>query len=834
MFESLLLAAVLGVSWQHPAGMVTDETIGEMQDKMTHHEWARDVYAAKRSYVQPWLDVSYEELAEVFPKKRGNVYHNFSDPVDRSRLIFEPFNPYEFKSVSGKTYAPDTDAGIYKPDDKYHGTMYDGWACLFYQRACDVAAALGLIGRMENDAAVLARSRDILVLFADTLQNLPTDLADQGQYARILTYHREGDNKILFDLAVAYELVRDTLTPEDDARIRRHVLERLLNDEMLEPIYTYDHNNVYQWHRTIIQAALALEREDLVDWAFGYGNYSPENSPDHRSLRRIVATHFKPDGAYWELCSGYHLYPLHHFCELAVLSRNLCRMDPQRFPSEQYDYSRPDSEGGRVLKAALEWFMSVAMPDRTVTVLGDSTIARAGMTDYFTTAEVGYHFLNVRSIGDYQALREGQRHWEGLLYGAPEIVQHYVPGQSANLGSGWISLRGQEGENRVWAGLNAFEKGGGHQHADRLTLTTYQHGKLLALEKAVAYNESTVRELGTLSPAHNTVTVDFTSQKQGEALTPEEEPVIEYSYDGPSAKYAQVHADNLYPGVDRYRRSVALVEDIILDYFEVNGGETHDWIVNHAGDAPTFSVDTAPAKFEPQAWLYNGTSNVRYAQTDVTWEARWQVDDVTSRLTMLGTPSTSVYALETYPIENAVIMPGHPPCQTLCVRRTNDVPYLAVWDAWKDEPNLVQVEPQGTGQVLKLVTRRREYHVAFGPLDAALDDGMRLESDGVFTLINDTGDFLCVDATRLRFSLPAGHLALESDMRVTLAGELTDDGPVLEISPAIQFDTYSGKSHFRDLPHVVIDIQGNLWPKAVPQRRYAGLTAAVAGLDSVP
>ena len=88
-----------------------------------------------------------------------------------------------------------------------------------------------------------------------------------------------------------------------------------------------------------------------------------------------------------------------------------------------------------------------------------------------------------------------------------------------------MSLRNAWQGNRVWVGLNALIPGGGHQHADRLTLLTYSHGKLLALEKATPYNESVTRVLGTLSHSHNTVTVDTVSQRQGERLGGKEIPL---------------------------------------------------------------------------------------------------------------------------------------------------------------------------------------------------------------------------------------------------------------------------------------------------------------------
>ncbi|MEI2825937.1 MAG: hypothetical protein V9F04_05635 [Dermatophilaceae bacterium] len=96
-------------------------------------------------------------------------------------------------------------------------------------------------------------------------------------------------------------------------------------------------------------------------------------------------------------------------------------MDPVRFPPEQYDLTRRDSAGGLVIHKALTWFLSLAMPDRSMTILGDSTIARAGMDDYSATAEIGYRYFDIKAVGDYAQFREGNRSLHGLLCGAPVI-----------------------------------------------------------------------------------------------------------------------------------------------------------------------------------------------------------------------------------------------------------------------------------------------------------------------------------------------------------------------------------------------------------------------------
>jgi len=207
-----------------------------------------------------------------------------------------------------------------------------------------------------------------------------------------------------------------------------------------------------------------------------------------------------------------------------------------------------------------------------------------------------------------------------LLYGAPEIVQQPLPFTSSYLSSGWVSLRHEWQGNRSWVGLNALIPGGGHQHSDRLTLLSYMQGQLLALEKATPYNDSLTRTLGTVSPSHNTVTVDMTTQKKGDTLKGDQVPQVTFFFSGPLAAFAELRADQLYPQMRRYRRSVVMVEDLYADCFQVTGGTNHDWMFHHTGPAPRFSMPVREGAFVPADWLASGTTNVRRAQLDATWD----------------------------------------------------------------------------------------------------------------------------------------------------------------------------------------------------------------------
>jgi hypothetical protein len=811
MTPLLTLLCIAAVNWQHPAGLVTAGTLAEVRHKIDTQSWARERFDSERRGNAKWLDAPYEDLQRVFPKVCGNVYHNYSCPTDRVRLTFDPFGPDSYVCpVCGKTFSADDQSGVYLEGDRYYGTMYDGWICLFFLESSSVAVELAVMGEVADDPQCTQRAVDLLMLYADTLDGVKVTSDPDPQMRKLLTYHREGDNKILYDLACAYEVVRNDMTPDQRNRIESALLQRMLDDIMLEPIYTYDHNNVYQWHRTIVQTALALEREDLIDWSFGFGPYDAEHLPDHRSMRRLLATHFKPDGAYWEMCSGYHLYPLSHLCEFAVLSRNLSAMDPERFPRERYDLTDPGSEGGAVIRGALHWFTSMAMPDRKMPTIGDSMSAMAGMDDYYVTAEVGYRFYDVKAVGDYPAYREGNRNWVALLFGADRIEQHELLDTSTYLSSGWVSLRNTWEGNRAWVGLNALIPGGGHQHADRLGLLFYSHGELLALEKATPYNESVTRVLGTLSPMHNTVTVDGESQPQGEALTEDQVPSVENFYSGDWLQFAEFEANHLYSQTTNYRRSVALIEDVVVDRFAVAGGETHDWMMHHGGPATALSISMGEGSFEPSDWLYNGTNRVSTGKTDSTWEARWQARDVQARLTMAGTANTEVFALETYPITNAVITKDDPPCQTLCVRRRDDVPFLAIWDAWKRNPSVREIRFSGMDAAF-VATQSHEYRVRFGPGTTEFDDGVSVTTDAAFTAVRDTDAVVVVGGTRATVTFPKGTIVVAASGKITAAVSRESGDAEVQTFPPIQFDTYQGENHPRPKPDVSIDVSGTLW-----------------------
>jgi hypothetical protein len=254
---------------------------------------------------------------------------------------------------------------------------------------------------------------------------------------------------------------------------------------------------------------------------------------------------------------------------------------------------------------------------------------------------------------------------------------------------------------------------------------------------------------------------------------------------------------------------VALVEDIVVDCFRVEGGATHDWIVNHAGPAPEISLPLAPRTFTPEAWLAGGSGKVLGAPAPGSWSARWRVNDVTSRLHMPGAPDTEVFNLETWPLNNAAITPEFPPTQTLCVRRTNNTPFVAVWDAWKLEPTLASVEAGvNRPDAVMLRTVTGTWYLTFGAGAAEFSDGTRLESDAAFTAVNDGGGATIVGGTRAHIARGEQRGEVRLSARATFTLGRTEEGSRITVSGDIAHDTRGGADQPRPAPVVTHQIQG--------------------------
>jgi hypothetical protein len=215
--------------------------------------------------------------------------------------------------------------------------------------------------------------------------------------------------------------------------------------------------------------------------------------------------------------------------------------------------------------------------------------------------------------------------------------------------------------------------------------------------------------------------------------------------------------------------------------------------------------------FEPASWVANGVRQARVARTDDTWEARWNVQGVISRLTMLGAPGTEVNSLQTYPMDQAVITKDHPACQTLCVRRHGDSSFLAVGDAWRSSPNLKKIARGDVPNSLRLTTASNTYYLLLADGQVRFDDGVALQTDAAAVVLRNRDAVLMIGGHSLEMTSPHGRLKITLDPPGSLAAEFAKGSLTFETGDHLQYETLAGENVSLQKTNRTVEFTGDLW-----------------------
>jgi hypothetical protein len=197
-----------------------------------------------------------------------------------------------------------------------------------------------------------------------------------------------------------------------------------------------------------------------------------------------------------------------------------------------------------------------------------------------------------------------------------------------------------------------------HGHYDDLNINFFSHGYETTYDLGYGLG-STHTQVGWAkqTAAHNLVVVDESSQnavKTGGSLHL-------FADGGPDFQIMEASADHCYreKGVTQYRRTVALVDGVLVDIFRVRGGKQHDYLFHSMGAKKEFSGVTlseeakgslAGAEFEwgnlqlndgdmeghpnhpywnpPPGNGYGFLTHVRRGNAESPFYAEWQLDDV--------------------------------------------------------------------------------------------------------------------------------------------------------------------------------------------------------------
>ncbi len=812
MLMLLVSDAVLADGWTHPAGFLDRTAVEEIAHKRETQEWAARQLASLDAGAQLWLELSTERLEALMPTKRAGVYWLMTCPECRGRLPFDPLN-----NVSVQCGRCDEDHLLTEqsiaaaPSAPYGGTLYDGWACSFILQSSGAAKRLALLHALGADRSYAERAAEILRLFAERTRGLPVE--GSTSFPVIWTYAYEGDCSTLTPLVTAYELLRGVdglFSPEEYRAIQQDLLKHWVDSVFrIEEDHSQRHNNTYRYLFTVALVGCAIEDADYVDWAYGQRAYSITARPEHRSLAWLGANNHLDDGAFWGLCSAYHLYALGPHCQAILLGSKLSRQMPDLFPPELYDEMDPSNPSGQTARRAIKWFTSQALPDLTMAPFGDMG-GRVSLATYALTAEIGYRFLGAEEVGRYPSLTEGTRSMTGVLYGADTIEPKPFSHPSAFLSSGYVALRRVAGDNHLYAGLNALVPGSGHSHGDRLNLITYSRDRLLAGEKRTLYTDVEQRAYSGASYGHNTVTVDETSQEHGNYLTGDRIPSIATFVDLPALQVAEARGDGVYPQTATYGRLLCQFDEYLLDIFRVEGGETHDWFHHGIGEAPDASlVMESLDGFEPALYVMRGGSDYQTATTSDPFSVTWRIPaaekadlpgrrrDVFSRVMMAAQPNQTVNVLSTYP---------DPAPHSLMVRHAGPSSlFVAVHEAYHESPIAVSIHELA-------VDGGRAYRIdhADGSMRIVIigaGSGSGLSFDGQLATAHLGPDHRVVGLGMVRGRVfECKGLRLAADSEACLSVTFDAGEPQVVSSPPIAYHTVEGEPVYAERTDVTVEL----------------------------
>ena len=466
---------------------------------------------------------------------------------------------------------------------------------------------------------------------------------------------------------------------------------------------------------------------------------------------------------------------------------------PQLFPPEIYDELDLRNPRSRKLRRAVKWFTAQAFPDLTMAPFGDMG-GRISLMTYRLTAEIGYRYLDIDEVGSYHHLRTGQRGMEGLVYGADTIRQKPTHYRSANLSSGYVALKREANGNRLYAGINALEPGRGHQHADRLNLLTYSRDRMLTGEKTIFYHDVKQRVYGGASYAHNTVTVDETSQLHGNLLTDHRIPRIDTFIDLPAAQVAEARGDKIYEQTNIYRRLICQFDEYLLDIFRVQGGKLHDWFYHGVGEEPVLSIPMKKGTgFEPARYVVRGKEDYKFGVADDTITATWRIPadpdaeypgrrrNVFSRVTVAGVPKQTTFVLSTH---------GN---HSLMVRHAGTTaPFVAVHEAYFDRPVATNVRLLGGNrEAVEVIHSDGSKRIALFESGSELGDLQLKGRCGVieFDARHGLRSLLLVRGTELNY----GSLQLRADREISLSVTFDEERAHFVSSPPQGYETLEGE-----------------------------------------
>lgn len=497
------------------------------------------------------------------PDEPAGTYHDYFCPKHATELRFDPGSPFQhICPIDGQVWT---------------GSPFDeAWRFGAGYLLAHGSFRSALLWRMDGDIRAKERATSILIGYANRYTNYPLGSYSSrgGRGHGRATYQSLDESNIIIPMARAYDLLRDSMSPANRARIEcdllRPAAEHILHERFLEI------HNIECWHHAAIAAVgMAIGDDAYVEEAIAgpYGFW--------RQLREGLS-----DGLWWECSSSYHFYAAHALTTLAAVVAS-ARPECAQSTELHKMYSAPLTirmSDGRLPATNDCWFFS--------SLYGEVCHGVPAARELYEVAAGWYGdgaFHRLLSENHRLAPRDSM---EALLYG-PDVVTEGKNEDSTDVGSvslptiGLTILRNRSAEPSAVSEvlLKHGPSGGGHGHPDKLALSLYTAGEPVSPDLgSPGYRVPLHRSWYQQSFSHNTVILDRKSQPPAEAKLDS----FQCQPDKPDQVRAQVHFDDKVDEIYTdtvMRRAVVCSGRYFLDLFSVSAPAEHvlQWLFRVRG-----------------------------------------------------------------------------------------------------------------------------------------------------------------------------------------------------------------------------------------------------------
>ena len=537
---------------KRPFVLLNKDELAALRSDLAKPGWKADLYHADRGFSVMDSGRGVRANADLWLKRpieipaRGGHFHQFFC-VDGDRLEL----PKDQRFVHGPYRCPK--CGKQYSGEKFEGALRriaHGWLA---QAALDLA----LVAAIEHKPEYAAKAAEILSAYAAAYPGPHTNALTGG-----MIYQSLDEAMWVIPLAQAYDLIHDSLSPEQQAKI-----ETFLRTVAGGLQRCGTGGNWGSWHLSAVGViGYAIEDEALINWAT-------------ERFKQQIRDQLGDDGLWPESVHTYHYFPLLAFMAFAEAAWHA--------GTDLYHWEgKPDKSLLLMFSAPLQY----AYPDLRLAAINDGWFESFVPADCY---ELAYHrtqdprFAWVLANGykrgalpagvvnadPRDSLRQGL--YAFLLGG--DIPSKVTPPPAASVNFpvlGICMLRSTNGA------MMSFDYGPflGHGQRDKMGITLFANRKLWLADYGTPGYGASILPCYQSTFAHNTIVVDGKSQE------PTKENQVKLWLGSTDLEAAASETIEAYRGVT-HRRTVVRIGDyfVVADQLKSEAEHTFDLYLHSEG-----------------------------------------------------------------------------------------------------------------------------------------------------------------------------------------------------------------------------------------------------------